>query len=115
MLVPVMLFLIEEPTGAAGSQTFIPIAISAFPGGVKNRVRITFNQFTGIASRQTSIFAVNRSIEILSCCLNSWDNASNFDSWNVITYPNVNSTASTNFGTGTQNMPTYLEPVSTTY
>jgi hypothetical protein len=104
-------------TNAAVSQTFTPITIITFPNTDKNKVRITFNQFTTVAGRQASIFAVNRSAEILSCTLNSWTSTSsgNFDTWNVMTYPNKSTTLTGNFADGTQNMSAYIAAVSTNY
>lgn len=53
-----------------------------------------------------SIYGFNRSAEILSCTLNNWSNSSNFDTWNSMTFPNANTTAS-------QNLPAYIIPIST--
>lgn len=86
--------------------SFTPITVTSYPNGLTNIVRLTWNQFSATTGIQQSIMGMTRSAEILSCSLNSFTDGNNYNTWNVITFPNANTTAS-------QNLPAYFAPVST--
>ena len=103
-------------TNAVGSQAYTPINVSVLTtAGNKNRVRISFSQFSAIAGLNASIYSQTRSIEILSSSLNIASTSSNSNTWNVMTFPNISSSVTGSFASGTQNIPAYIEPVSTAY
>jgi len=103
----------NNATNTSTTVSFTPITVTYAPSGLTNVVRLTWNQFSATAGIQQSIFGITRSAEILSCSLNTWSNSTNFNSWNQITYPNQNTTLTTNAGSGTQNLAAYIQPVST--
>jgi len=96
----------NSATATNTTVNFTPITVTSFPNGLTNILRLTWNQFSATTGIQQSVLGMTRSAEILSCSLNAFTNAGNFDTWNVITYPNANTTAS-------QNVPAYFAPVST--